>query len=251
MDTVPLAPGVLHPASRPDDFRIADRLEIAATLQRLADARVHVGVNAPNGSSIVATVWAVDAAHGVLSFSIAAHEPRLDALVECNEAVVVGYLDSVKLQFDADRLVLVRNAEAVALKCEFPGELYRFQRRNTFRVRPMLRSAPVALLRHPSIADMRLELRVLDVSIGGCALFLPDDVPAVQPGTLLHSVVIALDADTRVHTGLQLHHVTSLNPQSRGVRLGCELVGAGPEGLRSLQRYIDQTQKRRRLLSLD
>jgi c-di-GMP-binding flagellar brake protein YcgR len=106
-------------------------------------------------------------------------------------------------------------------------------------------------VRHPEIADMALALRVLDVSIGGCALFLPDDVPPLQPGVLMNQVQIELDIDTRMTVKLRLQHVTSINPDSRGVRLGCELVDPSGDTLRVLQRYIDQTQKKRRLLSLD
>jgi len=172
-------------------------------------------------------------------------------IVECDEAVVVGYLDSVKLQFDVSNLMLVRGLNSVAIKGNFPREMFRFQRRNGFRVRPMMRSSPMATLRHPMIPDMQLNLRVLDVSIGGCALFLPNDVPALDAGVLMNGVIIDLDADTRIKTGLRLQHVTSLNPESGGVRLGCEMVTPGSDSLRALQRYIDQTQKRRRLLALD
>jgi c-di-GMP-binding flagellar brake protein YcgR len=187
----------------------------------------------------------------MLSFSMLPDEPQLAAIVESDEATVVGYLDSVKLQFDVHDLVLVHRGREQALNGALPRELFRFQRRSAFRVQPLLRTAPVARLHHPMIPDMQLALRVLDVSIGGCALFLPNDVPPVDPGVLLNGVVIDLDAHTRVHTGLQLQHVTSINPESGGVRLGCEMVAPGHDGLRALQRYIDQTQKRRRMLALD
>jgi len=236
---------------RLDDFRVTSEAEIGAMLRRLADDHVHLSLNAPDGSSITATLWTVDARRGLISFSMLPDEMQLDALVECDEAMVVAYLDSIKLQFDVHDLVLVHRGSEKSLNGAFPQELFRFQRRNGFRVQPMLRTTPVARLRHPMIPDMQLALRVLDVSIGGCALFLPNDVPPLDPGVLMNGVVIDLDADTRVHTGLRLQHVTSLNPESGGVRLGCEMVAPGSDGLRALQRYIDQTQKRRRLLSLD
>jgi hypothetical protein len=44
--------------------------------------------------------------------------------------------------------------------------------------------------------------------------------------------------------------VTSIQPESRGVRLGCEMVNPSSDVLRGLQRYIDQTQKRQRMMSL-
>jgi c-di-GMP-binding flagellar brake protein YcgR len=250
MDTLPMPLSALAAGSSLDDFRITAPTEITAMLRRLVDGSVQVGMNAPNGTTINATLWTIDAHRGMLSFSLVAQELHLDSFVECDEAVVVAYLESVKLQFDVDRLVLVHRGNTVVLNASFPLELFRFQRRNGFRVKPTLRETPVARMRHPMIPDMQLALRVLDVSIGGCALFLPDDVPPLDPGVLMHGVTIDLDADTRVTTGLRLQHVTSLNPDSRGVRLGCEMVSPGGDGVRALQRYIDQTQKRRRLLAL-
>jgi c-di-GMP-binding flagellar brake protein YcgR len=233
------------------DFRISDALEIAAMLRKLADANVPLNLNASDGTVVSTTLWALDNARGTLSFSTDGDDPRLPALLECDEAVVVGYLDSVKLQFDVQNLLLVHGTTGSVLRAPIPREMFRFQRRNAYRVRPATRHAPTARVRHPEIADMALALRVLDVSIGGCALFLPDDVPPLQPGVLMNQVQIELDIDTRMTVKLRLQHVTSINPDSRGVRLGCELVDPSGDTLRVLQRYIDQTQKKRRLLSLD
>ncbi|MDQ6680499.1 MAG: PilZ domain-containing protein, partial [Pseudomonadota bacterium] len=111
--------------------------------------------------------------------------------------------------------------------------------------------APAARLLHPTVAGLKLALRVIDVSIGGCALFLPDDVPPIEPGTLLERVSIDLDADTRFQVNLRLRHITSINGEARGAHLGLEMVCASGDVLRSLQRFIDQTQKRAKLLTLD
>ncbi|HEU5294387.1 MAG TPA: hypothetical protein VFU71_06335 [Burkholderiaceae bacterium] len=62
---------------------------------------------------------------------------------------------------------------------------------------------------------------------------------------------IELDPDTRFDTDLQLHHVTAIQTPSRGSRLGCEFMHVQPQAQCALQRYIDQTPKRRRLLLLD
>ena len=132
-----------------------------------------------------------------------------------------------------------------------PREMYRFQRRSSFRVRTLGRGTPTALLRHPSIPDMQLGLRVLDVSIGGCALLLPGDVPPLNAGLEIRGVRIEIDPDTRFDADLLLHHVTQIQTPSRGARLGCEFMHVQAQAQRALQRYIDQTQKRRRLLSLD
>ena len=233
-----------------DEFRVDSPREVAAMLRQLLDTSAQLNLNASDGHVVPATLWTADADRGSIGFSVDPTDTALNALLESEEAVAVGYLDSVKLQFDAHDLVLVRGRNGCVLNCRYPRQLYRFQRRNAYRVRPLLRSVPVAKLRHSQIAEMQLTLRVLDISIGGCALFLPDDTPALQPGSLLNQVQISLDADTQFQVDLKLHHVTSLGPDAKGVRLGCEFMRADPGALRSLQRYIDQTQKRGKMLSL-
>jgi flagellar brake protein len=233
-----------------DDFRIDAPRAIAAMLKQLVEGNVRLNLNASDGTVLPATLWTQDATRGKLAFNVDANDPRLEALVECDEAVVVGYLDSVKLQFDVSGLVLVRGGGGSVLSGGFPRQLFRFQRRGGYRVRPLIGSAPVARLRHSEIAEMQLALRVLDLSIGGCALFLPDDVPAMQPGVQINQVQIDLDMDTRLTVDLRLQHVTSINPDSRGVRLGCEFVKPTGDTTRTLQRFIDQTQKRRKLLAM-
>jgi len=250
METKPMPLDALGAAGGLDEFRVDSPREVAAMLRQLVDTSAQLNLNASDGHVVSATLWTTDAERGSIGFSVDPTDLALHALLESEEAVAVGYLDSVKLQFDVHDLVLVRGRNASVLNCRYPRELYRFQRRNAYRVRPLLRSAPVARLRHTEIAEMQLALRVLDISIGGCALFLPDDMPALKPGGMLNQVQVELDADTHFRVDLKLHHVTSLGADAKGVRLGCEFVRADPYALRSLQRYIDQTQKRGKLLSL-
>jgi c-di-GMP-binding flagellar brake protein YcgR len=233
-----------------DEFRVQASKEVASLLKALLDGNVPVHLSGANGSHYSTVLWTMDSARGTLSFSADAGAPQLQQLLEASEASAVAYLDSVKLQFDLQGLVLLHGNATTALQAELPRELFRFQRRGAFRVRTLPTSAPVAQLRHPAIPDMALQLRVLDLSVGGCALFLPDDVPPLPAGVSV-PVTVRLDATTRIDATLVLAHVTAINPQSGGVRLGCELRKLGGEAERLLQRYIDQMQKRRRLLSLE
>jgi flagellar brake protein len=231
-----------------DEFRLGSPAEIQSVLKDLVSGQVLVNLNGSDGASYTTTLWTVDAARGMLSFSADPDSSQVQQLVEAEEAVAVAYLDSIKLQFDVSGLVLVHGGKTAALSCSFPRVIYRFQRRAGYRVRPLLRNAPVARIRHPMIPDMNLTLRVLDVSIGGCAIFLPDDVPALQPGVVLNGVQMELDRDTRLAVSLRLQHVTSLNHEARGVRLGCEMVNPDADATRALQRFINFTQRRQRAL---
>lgn len=234
-----------------DEFRVDSPREIASLLRQLMDTSATLNLNASDGHVLSATLWSTDSERGSIGFSVEPGDPALPQLLECEDAVAVGYLDSVKVQFDIAHPLLVRGTNTSVLSCRYPREIYRFQRRGAFRVKLPLRNAPVARVRHSAIADMQMSLRVVDISIGGCALFLPDDLPALQPGSLLNQVEVELDVGTRFHVDLKLHHVTSLGAEARGVRLGCEFVRADPAALRTLQRYIDLTQKRGKLLSLN
>ena len=232
-------------------FRVSHPQERLALLRQLRDGHVPVILNGPGGAVLTSTLWSVDDQQERLSFSANPGLPALDRLVESNEAVAVAYMDSVKLQFDLHDLMVVHGVQASTLQCAQPRTIYRFQRRSAFRVRTAERHGPTARMRHPSIPDMLIELRVLDLSIGGCALWLPQDLPPLQAGTRVSEVSIEIDTDARFVAALQMQHVTSLSAGDTGVRLGCEWVKLPGPAERVLQRWIDQTQKRRRMLSLD
>jgi c-di-GMP-binding flagellar brake protein YcgR len=232
-------------------FRCDHPRDVIALLRQLRDSATPVALSGPGGSNLVATVWTIDVDRQRLAFDVEAGDTRLPALVEGNEATGVAYLEAVKLQFDLQDLVLVRSPRASALQARLPSRLYRFQRRNSYRVRTLDRAAPRAHLRHPALPDMQLALRIVDLSIGGCALMLPDKVPPLPMGVTLSGVQLELDAGPRLEVTLRLQHASSMLSNTPGLRMGCEWLGLASSTERALQRYIDQTQKRRRLLSLD
>jgi c-di-GMP-binding flagellar brake protein YcgR len=247
-----------RPAAIDDDgddplaqFRCDHPREVMALLRQLRDGATPVALSGPGGANLGATVWTVDGDRQRLAFDVEPGDTQLPGLVERNEATAVAYLDAVKLQFDLHDLVLVRSPRATALQACLPRCLYRFQRRNSYRVRTLDRGTPSAHLRHPALPDMQLVLRIIDLSIGGCALMLPDKVPPLPLGVTLRGVRLALDTGTQLDVTLRLHHASSVLSNAPGLRLGCELLQLDAGTERALQRYIDQTQKRRRLLSLD
>ncbi|MEO7852337.1 MAG: flagellar regulator YcgR PilZN domain-containing protein [Rubrivivax sp.] len=229
-------------------FRVDERDELLRLLKLLRDGSVPVALSSPRGHALSSQLWALDPVHEHLSFSAEGGGMALQGLAQCDEAVAVAYLDSVKLQFDLSELLLVHDRGSSALRSRMPAHLYRFQRRSAFRLRTLEQRAPQAQIRHPSMPDMQMALRVVDISANGCALRLPDDMPQLQPGTRLQGASIQLDADTRFTATLGLQHVSSLQPGMSGTRLGCEMLDLDGPAQRALQRYIDRTQQRRRAL---
>jgi c-di-GMP-binding flagellar brake protein YcgR len=249
-------PAELGPQGGPDawaEFRVTQPQERMRLLRALRDGNVPVMLNAPDGATLSGSLWAVDDLQQRLNFSVDADAPQLERLIDADEVVAVAYLQSVKLQFDVRGLVLVRGAQGCALQGWLPREIYRFQRRNAYRVRTGGRQEPVARFRHPGMPEMQLTLRMLDVSIGGCALWLPHDVPPLQAGTRLGELQVVLDADNRFAAPAVLQHLTGsgLNERSQaGARMGCEWQPLPGAAERVLQRWIDRAQQRRRLLTL-
>jgi c-di-GMP-binding flagellar brake protein YcgR len=232
-------------------FRVGHPQECLALLRQLRDGQQPVVLSGPDGSSLTATLWSVDEPRRLLTFSAPPGLPALDRIVEADEGIAVAYMDSIKLQWELAGLVMVRGPRQSSLQSQLPGSIYRFQRRSAYRVRTPARHAPVARLRHPAMPEMRLTLRVLDLSLGGCALWCPADVPPLQPGTRLGELVVELDATTHFAAAATLAHVSSLGHHERGVRVGCEWLSLPPPAERLLQRWIDAAQRRRRLMALE
>jgi c-di-GMP-binding flagellar brake protein YcgR len=248
-------PAELDDSGSPDPwgpFRVAHLPERLSLLRELCTGPVPIMLNLPDGSAAPTALWAVEPERQRLTFSADTGPDALARLVECNEAVAVAYLDNIKLQFDVDALMVVHGNTGRALHSRLPDAIYRFQRRNAYRVRSGIRNDAVVRLRHPGMPDMQLELRLLDVSIGGCALWLPADVPMLPAGTLLGEVLVDLDGDTRFTAAATLQHITAVGSGERltaGARIGCEWRSLSGSAERVLQRWIDRTQQRQRLLA--
>lgn len=234
-----------------DEFRVSSPRDIQLILKQLLDGSILLNLHGDGGIAITTALWTVDSARGTLGFNADPKDPAVASLLQSAEVAVVGYLESVKVQFDVQHLMLVTGQKASVLSCAMPRELFRFQRRNAFRVRPLTRAAPMARFAHPDMREIDLALRVVDISIGGCGLFLPDDLPTMNRGTVVPEVRIELDADTRFEVTLRLQHSTLVHDGARGARLGFEFQRPGGEVTRVLQRYIDLTQKRGKLMALN
>lgn len=232
------------------EFRVANPRERLALLRQLRDSAVPVHLAGPDGSALRTTLWSVDEA--VLALAVDPGTRALSSLLDHDDAVAVAYLEAVKLQFELRGLVLVRASRASVLQCATPADVYRFQRRQHYRVRTDQEQRPVACLPHPTQAGSQLLLRVLDVSGGGCALWLPDAQPLLLPGSELPGTAIALDTDTHFEATLLLQHVSVPGAErtGRGVRVGCGWR-LEPAAERILHRWIDRAQRRRRLFVLE
>lgn len=229
----------------PDEHcRVDDALEVATLLRRLVEGDVPVNLSAAGGVRYTTALWAEDAVGGLLVFSVDAGDPRVPPLLSAGRGAAVANLDNIELRFEVHDLKLVRGRDSCALHARYPAEVYRYQRRDSFRVQPLDYSQPVVRFDHPAVAGLPLSLPVVDISNGGLALRLPDDVPALERSDPFDAV-LDLDGTATVHMGLR---VVRFDVHQRV--LGCEILQVAAQDARALQRYIDHTQRRRRMLVL-
>lgn len=231
-----------------EDFRVTQPLEIQTLLSQMANQNIMIALTASNGASYTTTLWEVDRARRVLRLGADLIDPRLDQVLGARDVMAVGYLEQVKIQFEVTGLMLINGGDNRVLSCTFPLEIYRFQRRANFRVRPLHTPPPVVRFRSGPATDP-VELRVIDVSVTGLALLMPEGAAQLGAGSQMVSVDIELDNDTYFVANLNVMHASPLRNEQPGLRLGCEMQGLTGPAVRALQRFIDQTQKRRRSMA--
>lgn len=239
------------PDAAPEEFRIAAAAEIAAYLQQLQSEGAPVLLSCPPGQTLASRIGALDAAANVLGLDIGADPDGISqALVASGEITAVAYLGAIKLQFELDDAVLVSGEQGAVLRSSLPQRLYRFQRRQSYRVQPAGSIYPRVLV--PGGQEHGRALRVLDLSIGGVALALPAGPTPLPVGEVANNLTLELDRITALRVALLPHHVSPIPGDDSGLQqLGGAFVDLDATATRALQVYVDQTQKRRRLLKLD
>ncbi len=256
--TAALAPS---PASAPSEHRVVAPLAVRAHLVELIGQGVAATLVTPDGATLSARLIHEDTTARQLRFEPLGDAAAVARLVLADEAVVVAYLASVKLQFD---LMGLRVCDGELVTC-YPRELFRFQRRNAFRVRtepppqlaarlgktlPYVIGGPELLLGEPGLAETRHRLRVLDISHGGLAVLLPAGDTSLALHGRIPAACLELSPGRTIQIALRVVRAEPLASPEGAHRLGCEMEGLSGVAARSLQRYIDETQIKARALAV-
>ncbi|WP_165396865.1 flagellar brake protein [Sphaerotilus mobilis] len=242
------------------EHRIAADLAVRAHLVELIGQGVAVTLVTPSGTTLSARLIHEDTTARELRFEPLGDAAALHRLGEAEEAVVVAYLASIKLQFD---LIGLRVCDGELVAC-YPRELFRFQRRNAFRVRtepppqlaakfgqlqPILTGGPELLLGDPAVPASRRRLRVLDLSHGGLSLLLPAPDPTLALGTRIPAASLELTPSLPIHIALRVVRSEALSGPDGPRRLGCEMEGLSGVAARTLQRWIDEWQVQAKVMA--
>lgn len=239
--------------SAPEELRVTSASEIAAYLQDLQREGATVQLNSPLGHNLSTHICALSPDSDLLALEIGVDPEGIsESLVATGDITAMAYLSAVKLQFELEAPVLVSSEQGTVLRSRMPLRLYRFQRRQAYRVQPPGSLFPRVVLPGTTPEAAGRALRVLDISIGGVALALPADFEPLPLGHLSDGLKLELDRLTSLPITLLPHHVSPIVEDPSGMRqIGCAFVELDAQATRALQIYVDQTQKRRRLMRLE
>lgn len=153
----------------------------------------------------------------------------------------VTSLDHIRIQFATGRAQPTTFQGGPAFRIRLPGSVLRLQRRNAYRVRvPMARPAHLRMA-HPTLQDMTLKLKILDISVGGIAVLAAvNDGLSWERSDVIEGCSVELPDFGRFETALNVRYKLLLAETGRTKlkRYGMEFVGL-PGPLASLvQRYI-------------
>ena len=232
-----------------DENRIDKPPEVVAFMQRLIDVRALVNVSISPTVSITTMLWWVDPGRANIGFSVDADQDGLQQIASADKALAVTYLETEKLQFLMERMGLVRDPQGLALQCRLPASILRFQRRKSFRVKVPSFAPPSLRFRMPGNPDEVIVGKVMDISVGGCAVLLPKGAPLFEAGTLIESSRVDLEPASRFVTGFEVRrsgiHETA-DGRPIGPMLGIRWTRLDPEAEKLVQTYVNRQQKRLR-----
>ncbi len=250
LTAAPTEPALLMPDPDFGEFRVASSVEIGAILCNLLETQTLVTLRSASGegSPMVSRVCSVDLNSATLGLELPVGGIPAGSLI--GELTCEAYIDSIRVQFELGVPTTHGRGLDAMLVSALPALVYRFQRRKAFRVKPHSRAPHADLIPLAEVTPVdgqgRYRLRILDISMGGLALLVPPGT-LIWPAGQLFSAHVELDRHSQFNAHLRMEHAHPTDPQL-GTQIGCSFTRLDPEAERTLQRYIDHTQKLDRLM---
>ena len=228
-----------------DPFRVQGPVAIKSLLRDLIAKRALIALYSLRNFDDFVVTQVVRFDDLSLDLDFVTDEARRAAILGSGGAFVIGFLETIKIQFTVASLQAMDSPDGPVLRCPLPHEVFRIQRRDAYRVRP-LANEPVACYVRDG-AGGETGHRVIDFSAGGLAL-------AMTPGTALPPLAQGMP-HCRVEVGqriaipcdLIVRHVSeSLLLEGGAHRVGCEYQHLSSEAARSLQLVVMDIEKRTR-----
>jgi flagellar brake protein len=231
-------------------FRVHDPRKQLATLREICRTDRPVTLGAPGGYSLGVSLWSVDDFNGRLHFSVGSNAAAALEITRQPDLWAAAYVEDAKVQFALPVVMLSNEGGTSVLVAEAPKVMYHLPRRRAVRVRRDHQQAPTVRFRHPLQPELITELKMLDLSTSGCALWRPEAVMPLLPSMDLKKVEVELDDHTIVFCDLVVQHATEVAGPGGGTRVGCAWRAMPAPAQQRLREWIQGGRRSRELISL-
>jgi len=251
--SVPAVPGATECAPRVegtvDDlsrFLVSSQTRIAQILSSLLDHAELVTAYFNRGRDFLLTaVVHVDPIRKTVVIDRGKNEALNQKLLASERVVLVSVHEKVKVQFSVKAISAVQFDGRPAFEFPLPTELLKLQRREFFRVRTS--GAEPVRCRLPVEGKERLEAPVLDISIGGLALYGRLPRASGEIGTRFPGVGLQVGDDGWITVEMELRNCNDIRLRN-GVdtcRLGFRFIDLPETAQQMIQRYILRVERDR------
>jgi len=222
-------------------FAVYSRSEIVGLLRQLRDKQVLVTLYYDQAAGFtVSNVLDVNEGFEELILDRTSDSTAQKAIHASRQLVVVAFLDNVKLQFSLGTAEAIEHQGRPAFRVRLPQQLLRMQRRNTYRRQPPEMRPATCLVPAPGERGQYESVRVLDLSVGGIALFVHPIQFALPADHTLNNCYLDLPDVGQITVTLRVRYVDAQASNDGVRRCGCEFVDLSESAARMLQRYMNK-----------
>jgi c-di-GMP-binding flagellar brake protein YcgR len=234
--------GMTTPFPEPDSselqrFAVRAAADVAGLMQALCRHAVPLNAYFDDGGEFdVAAVLEVDEGAGTVVLEGPEEDARRSRLLSAPAVTFVGFLEALKLQFNAVGVQPATHAGRPAIRVPMPAQVLRIERRSSPRL--SLQTGRPTVCRIP-LADGTFEpLRVLDIGAGGLAVLTYPGRTELKVGAEIAGCRLDLPGIGGTEVRLRVRHVGPLAEDEKARCCGCEFAGLAPTALAALRGFL-------------
>lgn len=233
-------------------FAVSWKKEIVFILRAVMEKGELVSAYFNRGESFLLTsVVGVDPDRGAVYLDFGANEAMNRKILESDKIIFVSTHEKVKIQFNATRIEKVLFEGRDSFKIPLPETLIKLQRREYFRVTTPIINPLKCIVPMPD--NRKIEVAIVDISIGGIGIILPPADPSIEPGMIFQGCHLILPDIGNIVATMEIRNVfeVTLRNGLKTKRAGCQFIDLTANMQSMIQRYIIKVERDRRAMQLD
>lgn len=236
---IPLTVEKLHEGDE-EKYLISSPREIQLTLHAIAQKKSPAVLYFGDERQFIKTILLAVTEKGIW-LDIGPSEEDNQMLFDSDTATLVTLHQGSKVQLECHRATLAVYAAKPAIYFPLPKYIYRFQRRDYFRL-PLPSDDPLKCVIPPALpnSSQACEIVIMDISVGGIALKCKESSINLVEGEIYHDCKIDLPEIGTLTATIQVKNLFEvISPNGQITKhAGCEFINLDGKMSMLLQRYV-------------